>query len=116
MNHQLSESTPCTLTAIQVVSSENVDDNFQQIESQLKTLPAMQKGCYQLVLIPENALCFADRAQYLAIAETLNDGPNQTRLSELAKKYNCTLVCGSFPIKSEQPGKVHTTSLVLSAR
>lgn len=116
MNQSLNHSSPCILTAIQVVSNENINNNLLQIESQLAALPVQESGVNQLVLLPENALCFGDREQYLAIAETLGDGPNQTRLAELAKKYNCTLVCGSFPIKSKLPGKVHTTSLVYSTQ
>jgi len=114
MNNNLHKSVQCTLTAIQIISNNNVDDNFQQIDAQLAKLAVTEKPNHHLVLLPENALCFGERKQYLAVAEELGNGPCQTRLSELAKQYNCTLVCGSFPIKSGQPDRVHTTSLVYS--
>ena len=104
----------CKLTAIQIISNDNVDDNFLQIETQLNALPASTDVTKHIVLLPENALCFANREHYLSVAERLGDGPNQTRLSELAKQHNCILICGSFPIQSEQADKIYTTSLVYS--
>lgn len=106
----------CKLTAIQIISSDCIDDNFQQIISQLNALPTIEKSINHLVLLPENALYFANREDYLSVAEALGNGPNQSRLSQLAKQYNCTLVCGSFPIKSTQQDKIYTTSLVFSAQ
>ena len=104
----------CKLTAIQIISDDNVDANFAQIQTQLAQLPKFKEGCHHLVLLPENALCFADRKAYLAVAEVLGDGPIQSRLANLAKQYQCTLICGSFPIQSEQQEKIYTTSLVYS--
>jgi deaminated glutathione amidase len=109
-------SMPCKLTAIQIISSDSVEDNFQQITQQLMALPQHEHSINHLVLLPENALCFADRAAYLKQAEYLGNGPHQQRLSDLAKQFNCVLVCGSFPIKSEQKDKIYTTSLVYSAQ
>ena len=104
----------CKLTTIQIISSESVDDNFEQITTQLTQLPPLMKSTAHLVLLPENAICFANREHYLKSAEPLGNGPNQSRLSELAKRFNCTLICGSFPIKSTSEGKIHTTCLVYS--
>jgi len=104
----------CQLTAIQIISDDNVDANFAQIQTQLAQLPVLEKKHQHVVLLPENALCFADRKAYLAIAEKLGDGPIQSRLSALAKQYQCTLICGSFPIQSKQQDKIYTTSLVYS--
>ena len=58
--------------------------------------------------------CFADKITYLQVAEPLGNGPLQLRLSQLAEKYHCTLICGSFPIQSELKNKIYTTSLVYS--
>jgi len=109
-------SMPCKLTAIQIISSDSVEDNFQQITQQLMALPQLEKATNHLVLLPENALCFANRKQYLKQAEYLGNGPHQQRLSDLAKQFNCVLVCGSFPIKSEQKDKIYTTSLIYSTQ
>ena len=68
----------------------------------------------QLVLLPENALCFATKEDYLDLAEPLGKGEYQNQLATLAKKYQCYLVCGSFPIKSGVENRVYTSSLVFS--
>jgi len=104
------------LTAIQIISSDCIDHNFAQITAQLDRLPALTSEQHHLVLLPENALCFANRTDYLEVAEVLGSGPVQKRLSALAREYQCTLVCGSFPIQSPQSDKIYTTSLVYSAQ
>ncbi|TEW54327.1 carbon-nitrogen hydrolase family protein [Psychromonas sp. RZ22] len=104
----------CKLTAIQIISSECVDANFEQIEIQLASMPKSNELIHHLVLLPENALCLGTRQDYFNSAENLGNGPCQTRLSQLAKQYNCTLICGSFPIKSDQTDKIYTCSLVYS--
>ena len=114
MSTKNSHTATCQLVAIQVVSNDCIEDNFQQIIEQLQALPESEKVVNRLVLLPENALCFSSRKHYLSVAEVLGDGPIQSRLSELAIQYHCTLVCGSFPIQSEQSEKIYTSSLVFS--
>lgn len=104
---------PCKLSAIQIVSSPDAEQNLRQISQQLSLLPKHSHSPH-IVLLPENALCFSSRQDYISLAETLGDGVYQTRLSDLAKQFQCTLICGSFPIKSDVDGKVFTTSLVYS--
>jgi predicted amidohydrolase len=108
----MSNNRFCKLTAIQIISSDSISDNFKQISLQLASLP--QTGENNLVLLPENALCFANRDIYLNVAEILGEGSVQQQLSQLAQQYNCTLICGSFPIQSQQQDKIYTTSLVYS--
>lgn len=107
------DSQACKLTAVQIISSDCIEHNFEQVIEQLDALN-LDSGVNHLVLLPENALCFGSRDNYLLKAETLGDGNVQHRLSELAKIYSCTLICGSFPIKSEQQDKIYTTCLVYS--
>lgn len=116
MSNTKKTTIDCKLTAIQIISNDCIEHNFQQIIKQLNALPVIEPLINHLVLLPENALCFANRVDYLNMAEELGNGPNQSRLSELAKQYNCTLVCGSFPIQSAQQDKIYTTSLVFSAQ
>jgi len=99
------------LSVIQLVSSACAQKNLTTISQLLKQL-SPQKD--QLVLLPENALCFANRERYLQLAETLGEGPYQRQLALLAKQHSCYLICGSFPIQSEINDKIHTTSLVFS--
>jgi len=105
----------CKLTAIQIISSDDINHNFEQICAQLTQFSQCNET-NNIVLLPENALIFADRHAYFDHAEILGNGPMQTRLSELAKHYCCTLICGSFPIKSAQQDKIYTTCLVYSAQ
>lgn len=106
----------CKLFAIQIISGQDIEQNFAQIEYQLQEI----KGCttvqHKLVLLPENALLFANRIDYLKHAEPLGKGPVQQRLAELAKTYQCTLICGSFPTLTSVPDKIHTSCLVFSTQ
>lgn len=99
------------LSALQLVSDKNPAQNLLVINRLLEQLAPQQD---ELVLLPENALCFADKGCYLAVAEVLGDGPYQAQLAALATQYRCYLVCGSFPIKSGTDKKIYTTSLVFS--
>lgn len=100
-----------TLSALQLVSDSAPEVNLAAIKTLLAALSPLPK---QLVLLPENALCFADKACYLVLAETLGTGEYQRQLADLAKQYNIYLVCGSFPIKSDVKNKIYTTTLVFS--
>lgn len=99
------------LAAIQMVSGDSPEQNLIAVKRLLADLAPCAN---QLVLLPENALCFADKAGYISLAERLDNGYYQTQLAKLAAQYCCYLVCGSFPIKSEQTNKIYTTSLVFS--
>ena len=99
------------LAAIQMISERDPDANLLRLKQLLAALSPVEN---QLVLLPENALSFADKEAYLLIAEALGCGYYQQQLAVLAKQYQCYLVCGSFPIKSEENDKVFTTTLVFS--
>ncbi len=87
------------LVAIQMTSSPSPEENLAFIEQQIKALPEKQ----QLLVLPECFACFGgtEKAQY-NLAETLDDGPIQTKLSALAKTYNKWIIAGSLPIKPEK--------------
>lgn len=99
------------LSAIQLLSGNDPVSNLHVLKRLLAELSPAKE---QLVLLPENALLFADQAHYLLFAEKLADGYYQSQLAELARQYQCYLVCGSFPIKSRKSAKIYTTSLVFS--
>ncbi|MFT7423642.1 MAG: putative amidohydrolase [Psychromonas sp.] len=99
------------LSAIQMRSLSLPNDNLARLEVLLAKL-APAHG--QLVLLPENALCMANKDHYLVLSENLGKGYYQSLLSILAKRYQCYLVCGSFPIKSTIANKIFTTCLVFS--
>jgi predicted amidohydrolase len=97
--------------AIQMISESNPEINLSRLKQLLIELSPAEN---QLVVLPENVLRFADKEQYLAIAEELGHGAYQEQLAALAKQYRCYLICGSFPIKSDGDNKVFTTMLVFS--
>ena len=99
------------LSAIQMLSESEPETNLLRLKQLLVELSPVEN---QLVLLPENALSFADKESYLSLAEELGDGDYQAQLGLLAKQYQCYLVCGSFPVKSEENDKVFTTTLVFS--
>jgi len=84
------------LVAIQISSTPSVEENLVLVERQLAALPEK----LQLVVLPECFACFGspNKAQ-TDIAEKLGQGPIQTALSALAKRYNKWIVAGTVPIQ-----------------
>ncbi|MFT4731847.1 MAG: putative amidohydrolase [Gammaproteobacteria bacterium] len=93
------------LVAIQITSTPSIERNLALIENQLRQLTDKQ----QLVVLPE---CFAffgglDKRQ-VDIAETAGNGPIQSALSALAKRYNKWIVAGTVPIKPSKNNTVRS--------
>jgi predicted amidohydrolase len=93
------------LVAIQITSTPSIERNLALIENQLRQLTDKQ----QLVVLPE---CFAffgglDKRQ-VDIAETAGNGPIQSALSALAKRYNKWIVAGTVPIKPPKNNTVRS--------
>lgn len=88
--------TQVQLTALQMSSRPDPQDNLAIVAKLLEQLPAARP---QLVVLPEAFSCFGagDRAQ-LAMAETYKDGEVQKQLAALAKKHKVYLVGGTLPI------------------
>lgn len=106
------------LVAIQMTSSDNIDDNLNQLEAELAALSLHSVNGHlipTLILLPENFALLANTKAYKLCAEYLDNGVVQRRLSELAMQYQCWIVAGSFPIKAPEGStddRVFTTSLV----
>ncbi|WED21532.1 carbon-nitrogen hydrolase family protein [Vibrio sp. JC009] len=92
---------------IQMTSGPEPEKNLNYIKAQLEVLAS---SGVSLVLTPENALVFGNKADYHRHAEILGDGPVQNELARLAAQYQIWLVIGSMPIKREVG--VTTTTLV----
>lgn len=99
------------VSLIQLISCNRVDENLARIRDLLQQLQPQPK---QWVLLPENAVIFGDKQDYLKHSETLGKGPIQTCLGKLAQEFDIYLVCGSLPIKSPELARVYTSSLVFS--
>lgn len=94
---------------IQMTSGADPQQNLTEIITRCEE--AKQAGA-TLVVTPENALCFASKAQYHHYAEPLGNGTMQRSLSGLAQRLGLTLVIGSMPIRTKQG--VMTSSIVFS--
>lgn len=94
---------------LQLCSGDQVRDNLAQIEQQIKQLNAGVK----LVMMPENALLFANSAAYRQQAEKQGDGPLQNAVRELARRYGVWLLVGSMPLISRENPELITTSSLL---
>ncbi|WP_228757998.1 carbon-nitrogen hydrolase family protein [Idiomarina loihiensis] len=88
--------TQVQLTALQMSSRPDPQDNLAIVAKLLEQLPAARP---QLVVLPEAFSCFGagDRAQ-LAMAEPYKYGEVQKQLAALAKKHEVYLVGGTLPV------------------
>ena len=87
------------IALIQMVSSTQVAQNLQQVE----TLLLQARGAEaQLVVLPENfALMAVHETEKIKIAEIEGQGPIQDKISQLAKRFGLWVVAGTIPIKGE---------------
>ncbi len=91
------------LVALQMTSAPSVEENLDTVANEMASAKIEKNS---LVVLPE---CFAyfggkDKGQ-LAVAETKGEGEIQRRLSALAAQYQCYLVSGTFPVKTNSPEK-----------
>lgn len=99
------------LVALQMTSGPVVADNLLFVELQLQQLAVNETT---LVVLPECFACFGGGdAAILGIAETPDDGPVQSQLKELARRYKVWLVAGSFPLKTNNANKYSASCLLI---
>lgn len=102
------------IAVLQMTSLAEVSLNLQHIEKQLSLI---NDKTIQLVVLPENfAFMGHTEKDKLRIAEPYNNGPIQTRISQMAKKYNLWIVAGTLPIISDDPSRCFASSLVFDAK
>jgi len=99
-----------TVAALQMVSTDVLEQNLERVESLL--CDAVSKGA-KMIVLPENfALMPHHSGKLLASAETLGKGKIQQRLENLAIKYRCWIVAGSLPIRTPDNNKAYAACLV----
>lgn len=98
------------LTALQMVSTPNVEDNLLVVENAIKQLSAGS-----LIVLPECFACFGagDKA-LVSISESLGDGLIQAKLAELSKRHGVWIVAGTIPLKTDNGQKYTASSLVFN--
>ncbi|MGL5343766.1 MAG: carbon-nitrogen hydrolase family protein [Plesiomonas sp.] len=97
------------IALLQLCSGNDVQLNLLQIEGQLKQLDESVK----LVVLPENALLFADAIAYRGNAEKQGQGRLQQTLATLAQRYNKWLLVGSMPLYQAEHTHHLTSSTLL---
>ena len=98
------------LAALQMTSGPDVDANLDFVEAQLAeaAIPA-----HTVVVLPECFACFGTRDGFLlTIAESPGDGPIQTRLAEIAARFECYLVAGTIPATCDDAQKFTASCFV----
>ena len=83
---------------LQLCSGTNIKHNLAQIEQQIKQLPDNIK----LVMTPENALIFASGNTYQKYAEVQGEGPLQSAVADMARRYGVWILVGSMPMISRE--------------
>lgn len=97
---------PCTVAAIQMVSTHDIDANLDQ--AALLLANAAGQGA-RIAVLPENfaVLDTANMTLY-GSRETTPDGPIRTFLREQARKHGLWIVGGSLPIAGRPDGSALT--------
>ena len=108
------------MSAIQLTSTPNVEQNIDAIAKQLAKLTQISNGAEveNIVVLPECCLFFgaSDLAQLSLAQESKKNNKLQLSLSRLAKQYNVTLIGGTIPIIAEVDDKFTNTSCAFNSR
>lgn len=100
------------VAAIQMASGPNVKANLAEAEKLIKI--AVQQEA-ELVVLPENfAIMGMAETDKVKIAEEYGSGLLQDFLKEQAIRHNIWLVGGTIPLRSDEPGKVFATCLLIN--
>ncbi len=101
------------VAAIQMCSSNTVDENLAMVASLLQEA-AQQKA--ELVVLPEMFAVFStDIAHKIMIKETYGHGKIQDFLAAQAAKHQLWIVAGTIPISCENPTKIRSACIVYDA-
>ncbi|MCO4798597.1 MAG: carbon-nitrogen hydrolase family protein [Colwelliaceae bacterium] len=102
------------LSAIQLTSTPNVEENLAEIDRQLSILTPHQNN---LVVLPECCLYFGGRdSEQLTLAkETYEKQSLQNNLALLAQKHSVNLVAGSIPLYLPELNKFTNSCCVFAS-
>lgn len=111
------------LSALQLCSTPDVEENLASIKSCLSSLAAEKhhvnkanNSDIHIVVLPECCLFFggADKGQLLLAQNQTLMAELQKRLAQIAIEYGVYLVAGSIPLLSNEANKFTNSSLVFS--
>ncbi|MGB0898387.1 MAG: carbon-nitrogen hydrolase family protein [Psychrobium sp.] len=90
------------LISVQLVSSPNIEENLNAIETQLIEIRQQFPSDELLVVLPECCLMFATKDHEVReFSEHSRQGPMQNALSDLSQRFNLYLVAGTIAIKAD---------------
>jgi len=99
------------IVAIQMASGPNIGANLIEVERLLSQ--AADSGA-QLVVLPENfSIMGLSEVDKVKAGESEGSGPMQDFLSRMARQYGVWIVGGTIPLKTDDPGKVSASCLVV---
>ncbi len=102
------------VAAIQMCSSESVDENLQEA---YRWIQAAAAGGAELAVLPEMFALISTQPDRKAKAEeSFGSGKIQDFLAHTAKQFSITLVAGTIALKSPVTGKSRAASLVYNAQ
>ncbi len=101
------------LSAIQLCSVPNVEQNLLQIEKQLALLPFDED---HVVVLPECCLYFGgkDKEQLELAKRTADSNQLESALAKLASRYGVILVAGTIPLLSEDKTRFTNSSCLFT--
>jgi predicted amidohydrolase len=94
---------------VQMTSTADVERNLATAERLTGEAAARGAG---FVALPENFAFLRSTGDAAPEAQAV-DGPWVRRMAESARRHRITLLLGSLPERSAQPGKIHNTSVLL---
>lgn len=101
------------VAVIQLNSSSRVDENLKQSETLIAK--ASENGA-QLVVLPEMfAIMGKTEKDKVDASEKYSDGPIQSWLAAVSKKYNIWIVSGTIPIKTNNPNKIRAACIIFDS-
>lgn len=107
------------ISAIQLNSTPNVEQNIQTIANQLAKLTQTSNSeeVDHIVVLPECCLFFgvSDQAQLSLAQRSKSHNELQYSLSQLAKQYKVTLIGGTIPIITDGGNKFTNTSCAFNS-
>lgn len=99
-----------TIAAVQFSTLNTLEDNINQVE---KYIQEAAEGGARCIVFPEEFLTLRLTVpQKHAFAEPYQNGPVQSKLSQLAKRYDIWLVGGTLPIQTDNPQKYYSSCIV----
>lgn len=101
------------IALIQLSTKASLDDNFATIQQYLGQAKSAE---VDLVVLPEEFLTLSmSNREKLALAETRGQGPLQENCALLAREYGLNICAGTMPIKSPNPQKYFSTSILFDS-